>query len=557
MRKLALFSILFSILLLFTTVQTFAQTTCPATVLLSVSRSGSACFGLERNQVCYGNGTVSAQTFSRDAMQFIDSNEEGLIQPGDVSGLATMQRLQTSLIEDGLSVALAQVQSSLTDAEQRTVGVILFGDAQIENLVTPLVMFRVSANGTINIRAMPDMQADILERLTIGDQVTVIGRNSDEDADENGDWLRVRIPATENYGWIPAEVASANDPIGALAIMDNDTPVYRPFEVLNIQTGSADRLCEGAPESGVLMQAPNSFTPAQFILNGAEITLFATVFLQSTGDQVAMYVLDGEAEVDGVFIPAGTMTLLDAPEPLPYSSDLFTGLPINILTDRIQIAEPLTPEGIIAAQEAHEPMIPIVEAQEAVPTAEACSYRVIRLANLWSGPGMLYEVINEISAGASVFPVLETRDSDGDTWWQLSNSNWIRAELVDASETCGAVPFVANIPAPTTNILSMEDCRTRNGPLRDGQRVTIEFTPPAFDGLEEARAATRIDPGTVTINERRFSVSASDPIVRGGTDDRYFRIFRAHWEATPGTYRIVSGRLTYILICNLTVPVGG
>lgn len=547
MRKLTLLLLL----LFFTTIETLGQTTCPATVLLSISRSGSACYGLERNQACYGNGTVSADFFSGDAMQYIDSNEEVLSAPGDVSGIATMQSLHTSLIDDGLSVALAQIQSSLTDAEQRVVSVIMFGDAQIENRVQPMVTFRISANGAINIRETPDIRGAILERLTIGDQVTVNGRN------EEGDWLRVRIPATESYGWIPAEVAGANDPIDALDVVTNESPIYRPFQVLDVQTGHDDAACDGAPQSGVLMQAPNSFTPVEFILNGVEIRLFATIFLQSTADgQLALYVLHGDAEVNDVFIPAGSMTLLDTIAPLPYDTTLFAGLPINILTDRIQIAESLTPEEIVAAQDAHEPMIAETVPQEVVPTAESCTYTVIRLANLWSGPGLFYEVINEISGGAHVFPVLETRDADGETWWQLSNSNWIRASLVDASETCGVVPFVAEIPVPTENVLSMEDCRTRNGPLRDGQYVTIQFTPPAFEGLAEAWAATQIDPGTITINERRYSVWAGDPVVRGGTDDRYFRIFRTQWEATPGTYRIVSGRLTYILICNITVPVG-
>jgi hypothetical protein len=97
---------------------------------------------------------------------------------------------------------------------------------------------------------------------------------------------------------------------------------------------------------------------------------------------------------------------------------------------------------------------------------------------------------------------------------------------------------------------------TTNGPLRAGQQVRIEFVPPAFDGYREAVAATRIDPGRIKVNERYFYVYADDPVLRSGTDNRYFRIFYTHWTAQPGTYRITGDRLTYELICNLTVPVG-
>src|SRR5215204_5010742 len=50
---------------------------CPAKILLSLSRSGSACFGLDRNEACYGNGGVQADFQLADAAM-------SFAQPGDI-----------------------------------------------------------------------------------------------------------------------------------------------------------------------------------------------------------------------------------------------------------------------------------------------------------------------------------------------------------------------------------------------------------------------------------------------------------------------------------------
>jgi hypothetical protein len=115
------------------------------------------------------------------------------------------------------------------------------------------------------------------------------------------------------------------------------------------------------------------------------------------------------------------------------------------------------------------------------------------------------------------------------------------------------------VPRQEYNTISLERCETQNGPLRVGQLVTIEFTPPAFENYYDANLALRVDPGEITIDERYQYVRASDPISIGtiGTgQERYLRVFSTTWTATGGAHRIISERLSYILSCDITVPFG-
>ena len=186
-----------------------------------------------------------------------------------------------------------------------------------------------------------------------------------------------------------------------------------------------------------------------------------------------------------------------------------------------------------------------------------CRRETRRTTTLYAGPGDFYEAINELPPARSVEPRLQTTDPDGRAWWQLGSSNWVLAADVRVSGDCAEIPRTQVVPAPRNNTLSLETCETTNGPLRAGQRVTIQFIPPAYETLGEAREAVRIDPGRISIDARTYRTTASDPILIGtiGEDERYLRRFYINWTAEPGTFRIVGDRLSYEPICTLTVPV--
>ncbi|MEL7236751.1 MAG: hypothetical protein AAGK74_19770, partial [Chloroflexota bacterium] len=82
------------------------------------------------------------------------------------------------------------------------------------------------------------------------------------------------------------------------------------------------------------------------------------------------------------------------------------------------------------------------------------------------------------------------------------------------------------------------------------------FRPPAADNYEEMLNAVNTDPGRLKVENETMRVTYTDPILIASDPERWARIYSATWEAQAGTYRVESARLSYILICELTVRAG-
>jgi hypothetical protein len=529
---------------------------CPPKILLSLSRSGSACFGLERNEACYGNGAVESV--------FQGSANRTFMKPGDIVEAAALGSVHVAPLENDISIASLYIQASLTDNEERSVTLLLLGDAEIENKVPPLPEIVITATGALNIRHMPEIDGEIVERLAINKTVIANGRT------EESDWLRVKIPNTNDLGWIGADVGRADGDVRTLAVVGIDTPVYRPFQVMTLKTQEY-ALCDGALNSGLLLQTPNTFTSVDLIMNGIQMKLAATAFFQAQpGGNLVVHVLQGQVEmtVNGEtrFVPAGARASVaidedgsatDTPSPAePYDLAVLSGLPLNSLSVRLMLVDPLTQEGIEAAI-AQQAVIEVTEEPVANPVVVSrCRRQTRRSTTLWAGPGLFYDAVNNLPSGSNVRPVFQTTDADQNIWWQLGNSNWVQASDIVQSGECDPIPVTNVVQTPRTNTLSLETCASRNGPLRVGQEVTIEFIPPPWNNLGEARDAVLVDPGRITVGAQNLRVYASEPIRLGTADDRYLRTFSAVWVATAGTYRIEGNRLHYLPTCTITVPVG-
>jgi hypothetical protein len=520
-----------------------AQTDCPASVLLALARAGAACSGVGRNQVCFGNGE------SMDYQAF-NSVEAVAPLPGTIVDLAGIESISIGDDEPPeWNVAVLQVQANLSDREQRSATLLLFGNVIVENGVPPLATVRITSSGTLNIRALPESDADILTTLPLRGSATANGRTQDNR------WLRVITP-NNILGWASVENLTTEGDPSTLSIVDATTPFLRPFQVLTIITGSDDALCSGASESGALIQSPNTSSPVELIVNDARLRLAGTAFLQAD-NLMTINVLDGYAEVASQgalqYVPAGARLSSDSAAQ-PYDAADLQFLPINNLPHRFPIPQPLTQEAIdsaTAAWAAPAPTpVPTISPQE----DDRCRRVTRRDESLTAGPGTFYEVVNEISVGTSVDPVFEVTDPAGQEWWQLRGGNWIPASAVISTGNCAEVPVTNFVPAPTYNELSLETCETTNGPLREGQYVEITFVPPAWHTYEDAYIAPQVDPGQITVDSQSLYVYADD--VLEIAEDRYIRVFETYWEATAGTHRIVGERLHYIITCNLTVPVG-
>ncbi len=553
--------ITFFVFLLFPSLA-LAQTDCPASVLLALARAGAACSGVERNQACYGNGTVTAtlQSSVSDAV---------FSQPGHMADLAALQKIGVGGFDAAeFSVATLQVQANLPDKEQRSVTMLLFGEAEITNLVPPLPELTITSTGTLNVRTLPEADADILATLPLRGTATANGRTDDNL------WLRV-ITRNNVLGWASLENLTVDGDITTLNVMDATTPFYRPFQVMHLVTGTDDTLCEGTAESGVLVQTPNPTNPVTLLMNGGiSLRLAGTAYINITvpgvysGDALTIHVLDGNAEVQAMtsvqFVPAGSRTHIDTGDDYlivsgpslaePYDTGELQFLPINNLPYRFVIPQPLAQDAIDAAAAAWfapdaTPVPPVVE-----EGPDQCRHETRRSDSLWAGPGTFYEVVNEIRAGVRVDPVLQVTDAAGDDWWQLRGGNWILASAVETTGNCEDIPVTTFVQAPRYNELSLETCETTNGPLREGQYVEITFVPPAWHTYEDAYIAPRVDPGQITVDSQALYVYADD--VLEIAEDRYIRVFETYWTATAGSHRIVGERLHYIITCNLTVPVG-
>lgn len=560
MKKYPFWVISFLLFGAFGSVAAQAVAACSSDVLLALARSGSACFSLERDQACYGNGAASV-VFQDEAAG------ENFVQAGDTIALDQVASIAVNSTESDVSVANLLVQASLSDTEAHSVVFLLFGSATIQNHVHYLPEIPVMATGTLNIRSTPDADGDIITQLALNKGVVANGRTTDSQ------WLRVYIPDSEQLGWASREVVSTQENLDTLAVVDLETPIYNPFQVMTVQTSDAG-LCGGTVPGGLLIQTPNVEQPVQMYINSVDVRLAGTAYLDTlTSGYLTVTVLDGEADIasggESRFVPAGSRTLIPidtefgqvngiASASEPYQLDKLVGLPINNLPGRLTIAEPLTVaqiETLLTERLAEQAAAVVVTSQP----IETCKRMTVGTSTLWAGPADFYEAINEIRAGQLVYPVLQITDADGVVWWQLQNSNWIRSGDVTQSGECDDIPLTDFVPRQDYNTISLESCETQNGPLRVGQVVTIQFTPPAFENYYDARIAVRVDPGQITIDERYQHVSPSDPISIGtaGTDqERYVRIFSTTWTATGGAHRIIGERLSYILTCDITVPFG-
>src|SRR5262245_28930945 len=123
----------FFLFLSFLSVSVLSQGTvsCPANVLLALARAGAACGTTARNQACYGNGAVTA-SFQPSA------SDASFAQPGIIIDTANLQRLSIGAPESDFSVAIMQTQANLPDSEQRSITVLLFGDAEITDTMPPI-----------------------------------------------------------------------------------------------------------------------------------------------------------------------------------------------------------------------------------------------------------------------------------------------------------------------------------------------------------------------------------------------------------------------------------
>ena len=530
-----------------------AQDSCAITTQLEFSRAYATCNSLERNQACYGAGSVPLGYQPQSA---VDGGS--FAQAGDRLSLNHIFRIEVDSPDNDMwSIAFIRWQANLSTSSQRSVLGILFGIASLTNHIEPLPQMIAKPLGTVNIRALPQQNSDIIVKVGVNGELIVNGRN------EDNTWLRVFVPNSDELGWISRDIVTVNDDINSLVLADVDDVIQHPFEDLTLN--SSDIVpCEGTPMSGLLMQTPSLTDTVTITLNGATLDITGTAYIQAIRDDyLTIHMIEGTATVsafdESVRLAGGTRLQIPIDsegqisalslELEPYDIKALQYIPYLYLDRRIQLIEALSAEAIA---ELGILIAPIAEPTIA-PSENSCQYRVTSNQNIRSGPSLDYNITQAITSQSRVYPRSQTLDINGTVWLQIGQQSWIQARVVESDGECTILPSIADeyIATAKRNTYTLEDCRASNGMIEVGQRVTLEFTPMAWENFASAQEATRYNRGEILVEDRNLYPWVSEPIKI--SEHEYIRRFSAEWIAELGTHRIEGNHYSYEVICILTV----
>jgi uncharacterized protein YraI len=144
--------------------------------------------------------------------------EEEVVLTGRSSGQMTWLRLVRSGREGWIAGYSVNTEDDLGKLTQTT-------PSNPVQIVRPDKRMTVLALRTVNVRAEPSNQSEILTRLKNGDEVVVLGRS-----DERTSWLRLDLEGVE--GWVAYFTVTLNGQASELPILDPETgvPVYLTLE---------------------------------------------------------------------------------------------------------------------------------------------------------------------------------------------------------------------------------------------------------------------------------------------------------------------------------------
>ena len=298
MRHMALLNILL-VSLLITFNQVSAQgnddSSCPTIVENALELIDVVCESTGRNQACYGHSNLDAELDS-DAENFSFST------PGDIVDIVTVDTLRSSAldVENGTwGVALIRIQANLPGTiPGQNVQFIIFGDTVMDRFNDSEIesaTMNIEVNSGINVRSGPSTNFSIAGNLSSGDVVTANGRT------EDGQWLRILIPSTQEHGWIYAPLLTINGDANILSVVDdsNGASTFGPMQAFYFETGIQAVTCIEAPRNGIFVQTPEGVGEITLQINEVTIQLGSTAFLQTTPDnEMRINVIEGHALVE-------------------------------------------------------------------------------------------------------------------------------------------------------------------------------------------------------------------------------------------------------------------
>jgi|GEM_PF-1870332 len=322
---------------------------CAALVEAAIAAAQEACQDAAAGEVCYGNAGVSAES-RLDAADFVFGTAGDIVSAADLETLTS-----TAFDAEAERWGVTTIRISAGLPEGQFVTMLIFGEVAVQNAVAPVdgesVTLELTALQSANVRAYPSTEGRVVGSLTNGQVVTSDARLADQS------WLRIALE-DGTVGWIFKDLVSGDAGADVLAVADPDEPLYSAMQAFTFSSGRDDAPCDGAPESGILLQTPGDARRVTVNVNNVEIELGSTVYLQAAaGEDLLIDVLEGQASVTAdeltVYVPAGAGVNVPLDDDLnaadslgtvsAYEDEEFGNLPLELLNEVIEVADPFVP----------------------------------------------------------------------------------------------------------------------------------------------------------------------------------------------------------------------
>lgn len=269
---------------------------CPALVEQALVQLQNNCANMERNTACYGFPTVQA-SFSEGVP--LDS----FVQPAQRSALSVLTSLATGPLdltapEWGLAVITAQadIPDSLPG---QNVTFLLMGDATLESAELPdsSTTQAVVTLFDTNLFSAPSPEASIIASVPPSTELQANAISQDG--------LRVRVTFNGRQAWLATESLAQSE---TFAQLPTARGIGAPMQAFYFTTGLGAPGCAQAP-STIAIRSPENLK-INLNANGASIQLGSLITLRilPDGETMELATHEGEAELEGVNVPAGSFS---------------------------------------------------------------------------------------------------------------------------------------------------------------------------------------------------------------------------------------------------------
>lgn len=359
-----------------------SDATCEAIVQSAWQTAQTNCQLIRLNQVCYGNANVL--TTARRASSL------SLTQPGQVGSAVELQ----SILASGYDQVTRHYGVSLltipTNTNDRTT-LQLYGNALLENLTAPVVELPFTVGTLGNIHLTPSMSSQVVASMISGDTLIGLGR-----VEVSGmQWIK--MVSQLGSGWVPAFVVKETALVASLSPLSFEATETQTLTRMKLTLASKeDRPCANAPDSGLLLQAPNS---TLLELNGVRLVIDRTVtaWVQALpNNSLDVYALQGVLSVESggarVSVSGGQFTSVPVgldglAAGVPTQSRAYSNEKVRVLP----LATAPLPEGVVIAPGTNDFGVVVNTPPTAAPTVElpATNSEVVLATPEGIDPGML------------------------------------------------------------------------------------------------------------------------------------------------------------------------